>query len=329
MTALAPTLEAFFTERLISQRHASPNTIASYRDAFRLLLRFVQDTAGTPPSKLQLENLDAPLVGAFLDHLEAQRGVDVATRNARLAAVHSLFRFAALRHPEHAGLIQRVLAIPTKRNDRPDISYLTRAEIDALLAAPDLAARLGRRDRAMLAVAVQTGLRASELVGLRRQDVILGVGAHITCTGKGRKQRSTPLTAETAAVVSDWLRERGGGPDDALFPGPTGTHLGRDALRRIVARHATTARGSCPSLVAKHVAPHVLRHSCAMQLLEAGVDVAVIALWLGHESIRTTDIYQHADLRLKEQALARLAPARTPQGRYRPADPLLAFLESL
>ena len=329
MTALAPTLEAFFTERLITQRHASPNTIASYRDAFRLLLRFVQDTAGTPPSKLQLENLDAPLVGAFLDHLEAQRGVDVATRNARLAAVHSLFRFAALRHPEHAGLIQRVLAIPTKRNDRPDISYLTRAEIDALLAAPDLTTRLGRRDRAMLAVAVQTGLRASELVGLRRQDVILGVGAHITCTGKGRKQRSTPLTAETAAVVSDWLRERGGGPDDALFPGPTGTHLGRDALRRIVARHATTARGSCPSLVAKHVAPHVLRHSCAMQLLEAGVDVAVIALWLGHESIRTTDIYQHADLRLKELALARLAPARTPQGRYRPADPLLAFLESL
>ena len=163
----------------------------------------MQDTTGTPPSKLQLENLDAPLVGAFLDHLEARRGVDVATRNARLAAVHSLFRFAALRHPEHAGLIQRVLAIPTKRNDRPDISYLTRAEIDALLAAPDLAARLGRRDRAMLAVAVQTGLRASELVGLRRQDVILGVGAHITCTGKGRKQRSTPLTAETAAVVSD------------------------------------------------------------------------------------------------------------------------------
>lgn len=329
MTALAPTLEAFFTQRLISQRHASPNTIASYRDAFRLLLRFVQDNAGTSPSKLQLENLDAPLIGAFLDHLEAQRGVDVATRNARLAAVHSLFRFAALRHPEHAGLIQRVLAIPTKRNDRPDISYLTRAEIDALLAAPDLTTRLGRRDRAMLAVAVQTGLRASELVGLRRQDVILGVGAHITCTGKGRKQRSTPLTAETAAVVSDWIQERGGGPDDALFPGPRDKHLGRDALRRIVARHADTAARSCPALAAKHVAPHVLRHSCAMQLLEAGVDVAVIALWLGHESIRTTDIYQHADLRLKEQALARLAPARTPPGRYRPADPLLAFLESL
>lgn len=329
MTALAPTLEAFFTERLITQRHASPNTIASYRDAFRLLLAFVQETTGTPPSKLQLENLDAPLVGAFLDHLEAQRGVVVATRNARLAAVHSLFRFAALRHPEHGGLIQRVLAIPTKRKGRPDISYLTRAEIDVLLAAPDLTTRLGRRDRAMLAVAVQTGLRASELVGLRRQDVILGVGAHITCTGKGRKQRSTPLTAETAAVVSDWLQERGGGPDDALFPGPTGKHLGRDALRRIVARHAATAARSCPALAAKHVAPHVLRHSCAMQLLEAGVDVAVIALWLGHESIRTTDIYQHADLRIKELALARLAPARTPPGRYRPADPLLAFLESL
>ncbi len=329
MTALAPTLEAFFTERLARQRHASPHTIASYRDAFRLLLIFVQEAAGTPPAKLQLEDLDAPLVGAFLDHLEARRGVVVATRNARLAAIHSLFRFAALRHPEHAGLIQRVLAIPAKRTDHPDISYLTTVEIDALLAAPDLTTRLGRRDRALLAVAVQTGLRASELVGLRRQDVTLGTGAHLTCTGKGRKQRTTPLTAGVAAVVGSWLRERGGEPDDAVFPGPRGHHLGRDALRRIVARHVATAASSCPSIATKRVAPHVLRHTCAMQLLEAGVDVAVIALWLGHESIRTTDIYQHADLRLKEQALARTAPRRTPPGRYRPPDPLLAFLEGL
>jgi len=231
--------------------------------------------------------------------------------------------------PGPTTVIQRVLAVPAKRKDHPDISYLTRAEIDALLAAPDLTTRLGRRDRALLAVAVQTGLRASELVGLRRHDVTLGTGAHLTCTGKGRKQRTTPLTAQTAAVVSDWLHERGGEPNDAVFPGPRGQHLGRDALRRIVARHAATAATSCPSIAAKRVTPHVLRHSCAMQLLEAGVDVAVIALWLGHESIRTTDIYQHADLRLKEQALARTTPARTPAGRYRPPDPLLAFLEAL
>lgn len=329
MTALAPTLQAFFTERLANQLHASPHTVASYRDAFRLLLAFVQEEAGTPPAKLALEDLDALLVGAFLDHLETKRGVAVATRNARLAAIHSLFRFAALRHPEHAGVIQRVLAIPAKRRDHPDISYLTRVEIDALLAAPDLTTRLGRRDRALLAVAIQTGLRATELISLRRQDVTLGTGAHLTCTGKGRKQRTTPLTAETAAVVGGWLRERGGETDDALFPGPRDQHLGRDALRRIVARHTATAASSCPSIAAKRVAPHVLRHSCAMALLEAGVDVAVIALWLGHESIRTTDIYQHADLRLKEQALARTAPARTPPGRYRPPDPLLAFLEGL
>ncbi|MDQ6724750.1 MAG: site-specific integrase, partial [Actinomycetota bacterium] len=267
MTALAPTLEAFFTERLVRQRHASPHTIASYRDAFRLLLLFVQDAAGTPPAKLAIEDLDAPLVGAFLDHLEVRRGVVASTRNARLAAIHSLFRFAALRHPEHAALIQRVLAIPTKRTDHPDISYLTGVEIDALLAAPDLTTRLGRRDRALMAVAVQTGLRASELVGLRRQDVTLGTGAHLTCTGKGRKQRTTPLTAGVAAVVGTWLRERGGEADDAVFPGPRGQHLGRDALRRIVARHVATAATSCPSLAAKRVAPHVLRHTCAMQLL--------------------------------------------------------------
>lgn len=329
MTALAPTLEAFFTERLITQRHASPHTVAAYRDTFRLLLTFARDEVGTPPAKLALEDLDAPFIGAFLDHLEARRGVGVATRNARLAAIHSLFHYASLRHPEHAGLIQRVLTIPAKRKDHPDISYLTRAEIDALLAAPDLTTRLGRRDRAMLAVAIQTGLRASELISLRRQDVTLGTGAHLTCTGKGRKQRTTPLSGETATVVSAWLKERGGEQPDALFPGPRGQHLGRDALRRIVARHSATAAKSCPSIAAKRVAPHVLRHSCAMQLLEAGVDVAVIALWLGHESIRTTDIYQHDDLRLKEQALARTAPARTPPGRYRPPDPLLAFLEGL
>ncbi len=329
MTALAPTLEAFFTERLIAQRRASPNTIAAYRDTFRLLLGFVQATTGTPPARLQLEGLDAPLIGAFLDHLEHHRGVAVSTRNARLAAVHSMYRFAALRHPEHAAVIQRVLAIPAKRANRAVVTYLTRPEIDALLAAPDRSTRGGRRDRALLLVAVQTGLRVSELTGLRCEDVTLGTGAHLRCTGKGRKDRTTPLLGATAAVLRDWLAERRDGPGDPLFPGPRGRPLTRDAVARLVARHAATAAGTCPSIAAKRVSPHVLRHSAAMELLHAGVDVAVIALWLGHESIRTTDIYQHADLRLKERALARIAPPTAPRGRYRPPDTLLAFLEAL
>jgi integrase/recombinase XerD len=282
MTALAPTLEAFFTERLASQRRASPNTIAAYRDAFRLLLRFVQDATGTQPAKLQLENLDAPLIGAFLDHLEVERGVAVSTRNARLAAVHSLFRFAALRHPEHAALIQRVLAIPAKRSDRGVVCYLTRDEIDALLAAPDLSKRIGRRDRAMLLVAIQTGLRVSELTALRCSDVTLSTGAYVRCLGKGRKQRCTPLTAQTVAVLKAWLAERVGQGSDPLFPGPRGAPLGRDAVRRMVQRHAATAAGIGSSITAKGVSPHTLRHSAAMRLLQSGVDCSVIALWLGH-----------------------------------------------
>jgi integrase/recombinase XerD len=329
MTALAPTLEAFFTERLMAQRRASPNTVASYRDAFRLLLKYVHDTVGTQPARLCIEDLDAPLIGSFLDHLEHERGVSISTRNARLAAIHSLYRFAALRHPEHAAVIQRVLAIPSKRAERAIVAYLTRPEIDALLAAPDRSTPIGRRDRAILLVAVQTGLRVSELAGLRRRDLALGVGAHVRCIGKGRKERSTPLLPNTVAVLRDWLDERSGAPDDPLFPGPSGKKLSRGAIACLVARHARTASAGCSSMAAKRVAPHVLRHSCAMELLHSGVDVATIALWLGHESIRTTDIYQHADLKLKERALARTTPASAPRGRYRPADALLAFLEGL
>lgn len=329
MSAVAPTLEAFFTERLAAQRRASPNTIAAYRDTFRLLLRFVQDSTGTPPTKLQFGDLDAPRIGAFLDHLEHRRDVAISTRNARLAAVHSLFRFAALRHPEHAAVIQRVLAIPAKRADRVLVTYLVRPEVEALLAAPDRSTRHGRRDRALLLLAVQTGLRVSELTGLRCQDVTFGTGAHLRCTGKGRKQRSTPLLPQTVAVLRTWMTELGGGPNDPVFPGPRGHALSRDAVAHLVARHATTAAAVCPSIAAKRVSPHVLRHTAAIQLLEAGVDTSVIALWLGHESIRTTDIYQHADLRMKERALARTAPPTAPPGRYRPPDALLAFLEAL
>ena len=330
MTALAPTLEAFFYERLMTQRHASPNTISAYRDTFRLLVTHLHDATGTQPSDLVFETLDAGTISAFLDHLEADRGVSVATRNARLAAIHSLFRFAAFRHPEHSGLIARVLDIPTKRTLRTDISYLAQGEVEALLSAPDTTTRRGRRDHALIAVAIQTGLRVSELVGLRRHDVTLGTGAHLTCIGKGRKQRSTPLTVETAHIVQQWLTEHQDDHDAPLFPGPTGSPLTTDAVRRIVQRHATAAAHTHPSIATKHVTPHILRHTCAMRLLHAGVDRAVIALWLGHESIRTTDIYQHADLAIKERALARTTPGQPPaMPRYRPPDELLSFLESL
>jgi integrase/recombinase XerD len=329
MTLLAPTLQAFFTERLMAQRGASSNTIAAYRDTFRLLLVFAKERTGTSPAKLTIEDLDVALISSFLDALEAERHVCVKTRNSRLSAIHSLFSFAALRHPEHAALIQRVLSVPAKRALRPLVAYLSGEEIDALIAAPDQRLRTGRRDGALLAVAVQTGLRVSELAGLQRGDVTFGPGACVRCVGKGRKQRSTPLGPETAKVLRRWTDECGGEPDEPIFPGPRGGPLSRDAIAKIVTRHAAAASTACPSIAAKKVTPHVLRHSCAMRLLGAGVDVAVIALWLGHESVRTTDIYQHADLALKERALARVAPNRMPAGRYRPSDTLLKFLEGL
>ncbi|MGH9099767.1 MAG: tyrosine-type recombinase/integrase [Acidimicrobiales bacterium] len=329
MTLLAPTLQAFFVERLGVQRNASPHTVASYRDTLRLLLRFVQEQRGIAPAKLSIEDLDALLVGAFLDDLEHRRGVGVKTRNSRLAAIHSLFGFAALRHPEHADLIHRVLAIPPKRAPRPLISYLTTKETTALLSAPDLTSRIGRRDRALLLVAVRTGLRVSELAGLRRGDVVIEPHAAVSCLGKGRKHRTTPIDATTVKALRAWMAESVGEPSDPLFAGPQRQPLSRDAISKIVARHAAEAVKSCPSLAAKRVTPHVLRHTCAMQLLDAGVDVAVIALWLGHESIRTTDIYQHADIGLKERALSKAAGPGIAWKRYRPPDALLAFLEAL
>jgi integrase/recombinase XerD len=329
MTALAPTLEGFFTERLIGQRQASPNTAASYRDTFRLLLRFASQQKGRPPSRLRLEDLDAPLVGAFLDHLEAQRGNAVRTRNARLAAVHSLFRFAALHHPEHAGLIARVLAIPPKRADRAVVHFLVDEEIDALLGSPDPSSWIGRRDHALLLVGIETGLRVSELTGLRWEDVHLGTGAHLRCRGKGRKERITPLTGAAVATLRAWLKERRGGPTDPVFVTNRGGPLSRDAVEHLLAKYTAVAAEACPSLHGCKPTPHVLRHTCAVQLLRAGVDQTVIALWLGHESVRTTDCYVHGDLSIKERALARTKPRHVPPGRYRPPDTLLAFLEGL
>jgi site-specific recombinase XerD len=329
MSALAPTLQAFFTDRLIHQRQASPHTVAAYRDTLRLLLVFAAKRRGTELSQLDLDDLDAPLIGAFLDHLEHERGNGVRTRNARLAAIRSLFRYAALRHPEHAAVIARVLAIPPKRFERSLVTFLTETELDALLAAPNCATWSGRRDHALLALAAQTGLRASELTGLRCTDVHLGVGAHVSCLGKGRKQRITPLTAATVAVLRVWLAERAGQAAEPLFATRTGKALSRDALEHRLAKYVPSAARTCPSLRHKNITVHVLRHTAAMRLLHAGVDTSVIALWLGHEQVETTQIYLHADLALKERALARTTPVHVTPGRYRPPDTLLAFLEAL
>jgi site-specific recombinase XerD len=329
VTSLAPILEAFFTERLITQRRVSPHTIASYRDTFRLLLGFVQQATGKPPCQLDLTDLDAPLIAAFLDHLEHQRHNSVRTRNARLVAVHSLFRYAAAQEPAHAGLIQRVLAIPQKRFERATVSFLTQQEIDAILAVPDRSDWIGRRDHALLIVAFQTGLRVSELTSLRCRDVTLGRGPHLKCVGKGRKQRCTPLTGQTVSVLRAWMRETHEQPDAPLFPSRRGTPLSRDAVERLVGKYAAIAADGCPSLRDKTITPHVLRHSAAMQLLHAGVDTSVIALWLGHESVQSTQVYLHADMTIKQRALDRTAPTNTVPGRYQAPDSLLAFLDTL
>jgi site-specific recombinase XerD len=329
MTALAPTLQAFFTDRLLRQRQASPATVAAYRDTFRLLLRFVAQRTGTAPSAIGIEDLDAPTIAAFLDHLEIDRHNSARTRNARLAAIRSLFHYAAVRHPEHAAVIARVLAIPQKRFDKAIVSYLNHTEVDALLDAPNPDRWEGRRDRALLALAVQTGLRVTELCNLDCGDLTLDTGAHLRCEGKGRKQRAVPLTANIVAVLRTWLRERGGLPAEPLFPTRTGRRLSVDAVQRLVREHAATAARRCPTIRSEQLHPHVLRHSCAMTLLHAGVDTAVIALWLGHADIRSTNTYLHADMTIKQRALELTAQVSTPPGRYRPKDAVLAFLESL
>jgi site-specific recombinase XerD len=329
MTALAPTLQAFFTDRLTSQRGASPHTIAAYRDTFRLLLGFAAGQTGKKPSDLDIADLDAPLVGAFLDHLQASRRNSARTRNNRLAAIHSLFGYAALRHPEHAATIQRVLAIPAKRFEHNLVTYLTDQEASAILGACDTTTWTGRRDHAMITLAIQTGLRISELTGLTCADITLGTGANVHCTGKGRKERRTPLLPATTAVLRAWLAERNGTPGQPLFPTSTGRTLSRDAIKHRIARYVTAATPACPSIQHKHVTAHTLRHTAAMRLLLSGVDITVIALWLGHEQISTAGIYLHADMSQKERAIAQTTPPGTKPGRYRPPDRLLAFLEAL
>lgn len=329
MSALAPTLQAFFTDRLIRQRHVSDHTIAAYRDTLRLLLSYASEQTAHAPSALDFADLDAPLIAGFLDHLQRERGNSVRTRNARLAAIHSLFRFAALTHPEHAASIARVLAIPPKRFDRALITYLTEPEVDALLAACDQGTWTGRRDHALLLLAAQTGLRVSELTGLTHADIHLGAGAHVACHGKGRKDRITPLTSATIAVLRDWFNEQHATPTAPLFPTRRGATLSRDAVEHRLAHYAAQAAKDCPSLRGKTITAHVLRHTTAMRLLHAGVDTSVIALWLGHVNVDTTQIYLQADLELKEKALARTRSPNGTRGRYQPPDSLIAWLEAL
>lgn len=329
-TSTLPTLlQRFFTDRLCAQLQASPNTIAGYRDTFRLLLRFASQQRSSPPTKLRIEDLDSALIGDFLAHVEKVRHNSARSRNTRLAAIRSFYRFVAMNEPEYALHCQRILAMPGKRYVRRTVDFINRTEMEALLSTPDQSTWIGRRDRAILLLALQTGLRVSELINLRCRDIALGTGAHISCEGKGRKQRCTPLRRDTVKTIGAWLKERAATDDDPVFTTIRGDRLSRDAVEHIVQKYALAASKACASLIGKKVSPHVLRHSTAMELLQSGVDQSVIALWLGHESVETTQIYMHADMRLKEKALARVNPTKSRPARYRPDDALLSFLESL
>src|SRR6516225_9681681 len=327
--SFAALLERFFTQRLMQQRQASPHTLSSYRDTFRQFLKFTEQRLHKAPSGLNFQEIDAPLITAFLDHLEKQQGVSTRSRNLRLTALHSFFRFAAFEVPTHSAQIQRVLAIPSKRFTRTLVPFLTRPEVDALLAAPDQRTWNGRRDHAFMLLAVQTGLRLSEMTGLRRQDLILGTGAHVRVIGKGRKERCTPITKSTRSVLKAWLREPQRGDGDVLFPNAQGQRLSVHGVQYLLNKHRVAASSVCPSLRNKRVTVHRLRHTMAMDLLQAGVDRSVIALWLGHERVETTQIYLEATLAMKEKALAKTSPPHATPGRYKPGDRLLAFLNSL
>ena len=331
MTALAPTLQSFFTDYLIGQRGVSGHTITAYRDTLRLLLGYAHERTGVRPSNLDIAMLDTELVADFLTMLEQRRANSTATRNARLAAIHSLFRHAAWRHPEHADLIARVLAIPAKRAHNNVVSYLTGTEVDALLASPDLRTWTGRRDHTLLLLMVTTGVRVGELTALTRGDVYTDRhGAHIAIHGKGRKDRLTPLDTLTTAALRGWLTENSAGSHTPLFPARGTTRkMTTDAVAQRIKIHTATATTSCPSIAGKNVTPHVMRHSCAMGMRAVGLDVTTISLWLGHESPTSSRPYLHADLQLKQRALDRTRPPHTRTGRYTAPDKLIAFLESL
>lgn len=328
-TTFASVLTRFFTQRLMQQCQVSPHTLHSYRDTFRLLLRFAKERLGKEPSMLIWDEIDAPLIDAFLDDLQAKRGIGARSRNLRLTAVRSLFSYAAFELPEYAEQIQRVLAIPSQRCIHKQINYLIPPEVDALLAAPDRSTWSGRRDHAWLLMAVQTGLRLSEITGLTREDFHLSGGAHVHVLGKGRKERAVPLTRQTKEVLDAWLAEPAVGESHIVFPNRCGARLSNDGLEYLLAKHVATAHKTCPSMRDKRISPHVLRHTCAMELLQAGVDTTVIAMWLGHESVQTTHIYLEADLAMKEKVLGKTTPHEGSLEVYRPNDALLEFLKAL
>ena len=321
--------QSFFSKRLIAQRNASPHTISAYAQTFRLLIRYAEKRLRTPPAKLSLAQLDVVFIAEFLDNLESKRSNSARSRNARLASLRSFYHYAALEAPQHASVIQRVLAIPYKRLSRRLVNYLTRSEVEAVLASVDKSTWIGRRNHALLLVAMQTGLRLSEITGLQQGDVVLGSGAHVRCEGKGRKERCTPLAKPTVDVLKPWIKEQGDDASRFLFPSSGGGRLSADAVQHALAKHVAAARRICPSLTKKHVTPHVLRHTAAMELFQAGVDRALIAIWLGHESLDTTQIYLDANLQLKEAILEKLNPMRSKPGRYRPDDQLLSYLKGL
>jgi integrase/recombinase XerD len=326
---LAALLEGFFAQRLIAQRRVSPHTLASYRDTFRLLLKFAEQHLGPPPSELTLCDLNAEFIGRFLDHLESDRTNSVRSRNLRLTAIRSFFCYAAVEAPPHAALIQRVLAIPRKRHARPLIDFLTHAEMEAMLATTGRQSWIGCRDYLFLLIAMQTGMRLSELTGLRHQDVMLGTGAHVRCEGKGRKERCTPLTKSAAKMLATWIKDQGQNDSQFLFPSVRGGRLSADAVQHLVRKYAAAATKACPSIAKKNVSPHVLRHSTAMELLQAGIDRSMIAIWLGHESVETTQIYLDANIAIKREILEKTRPINGTPGRYRPSDSLLSYLQSL
>ena len=329
MTTIAATIQSFFTDHLVKERDASPATIAAYRDAIKLLINYATECTGTKATGLDFAQLNATLLLGFLEYLETERGNSIRTRNARLAAIHALTSYAARRHPEHADDFARIQAITSKRAAHTEVTYLTDPELGALIEACDTDAWIGRRDRVMIHLAAQTGLRSAELLSVTPADLHLGNGAHISCRGKGRKTRATPLTSDTTALLRSHLAENQPDTATALFTTTRGRPLSRDAFAQRLSIHAAMAAAGCPSLAEKNITPHVLRHTAAMRLLHAGVDIAVIALWLGHESLNTTAIYLKADLETKERAIARCAPIGTPPGRFRPDDALLDFLNGL
>ena len=326
---LATLLQAFFLERLMAQRNASPQTVAAYRDSFRLLLEFAHQHVGKAPERLALSDVDAPLILAFLDHLERDRHNTIRSRNARFAAIRSFMHFAAFKDPTALPSIQRVLAIPMKRFDKPLLGFLSKGEIQAILDAPPTDRWTGQRDRIMFATLYNTGARVSELTGLRVADVVLDGSACVHLHGKGRKNRSVPLWRTTTTQLRQWLPRIDSRPDRPLFPSAAGGRLTRPAVTARLRLAAQRAAAQCPSLANRRVAPHCVRHSTAMHMLQAGVDITVIALWLGHESPSTTHLYVEADLAMKERALQAVQSPRIKQTRYQPTDRLMAFLQGL